>query len=1483
VVVVFVLVLTIPTLGYFLVKQHTIQTLLVQKILENLSEKTGTTLSIDRVKFSFFSDLVLKDLYVADQYNDTLLFVEELRADFDSLNYFGRKIHISKLKLSNPVIHVKRMTDTLFNFTFLVDSLIKKDSVTQNNWDVKLSNVAFKGATLDFTNTPDATFKGYKMLDAAFDARINSMVADSVDVWVRYLGFRDTSAFRLDDFAAKVIITPRLLSVKSFIASNRQSEIDIPEILVEGDQWIKNLTNPSTAFSVQVNSAKVAPDDILHFYPRFPSINGILSFQGLVDGTVGDFKGSNLNVVAGDAVDLVFDFSITGLPDVKYSFVHTDFKRMRINPKFVIPEIEAITKREMPFKKEFSKAGRLMYRGNLTGFFGDFVAFGELNSNFGDIRIDLLLRDNAPLKKLEMSGNVQTEKFNVGALLAQEKLLGNVSLNTSIEADKPYDNYLSMFINGEIFAVEVNGYNYTNVYLKGVLGNKHFNGGVNINDPNLSMLFAGRVDFSEAQPVFDFEADIKKVRPYALNLSKRYMNGELSTTVKTTLRGAKVEDLEGFLGIHNLMYTNENGAINTKNATFMFDRSDNGSSINVKSDWINGNITGRYKFGDVVNSFADILRPVLPTLSKSVYANRLNNVNRFTFNIQVKDFDKVARVLEFPFAVASSGTITGEVDDKNDVLSAKIILGKTRYNAIFFDNITLNLLKNNQRKLDLTVGSSKISMNKKHIENVNVNMVAVADSLQTGITWKNSTIEKYEGDIKATTYFSILPGTNSIKTRVNFLPSSLIIADTLLTVNRSFVEFDTTGVLFNNLRIDGNEIHVYAFGKLSKKPEDIFNASVKGLELEFLTHLFPIDKVLISGILNGDTKINSALSAPLIQSDVNIDDFTFNGLYTGNLSLVTKWNNAGKRLDIRGENKVASNDFPLIIDGAYFPASDSLSLHNKLRGLHVNYIQPYLQSIMQNMKGAATGDLWVGGNIKQLKLIGNLFVKDAGFDIDYLKTSYRFSDTIHLVENGIAFNNITVFDKDGNKGQFSGNLYHTTFKNMEYDMYLLFNKMLVMNTKARDNDLYYGTVYGTGVLSITGKGSKVHIDVNARTNENTAIYVPLSTAEVAGDNTFVSFVSRSDTVMLKTAKDINTGESGFTLNMEVEATPDAGIELIFDSRVGDIIKGRGNGNLVFVYDSQGDFKMFGDYSVTDGEYLFTLQNVINKKFDIEPGGTIRWNGDPYNATINLNAYYKTKASVYDLLPGTIDDMNRNRRIPVNCRMILTENLMSPDIGFDIELPTADPETQQSVKNVLNSKDEVSRQVLSLLMLNRFYTPDYLRSSHISYSNSSNQSQAAVVTGTEFLSNQLSNWLSQISNDFDLGVNYRPADEITSQEVEVILSSQLFDNRVTVNGNFGYRETFTSTSNFVGDFDIDYRLNPKGNLKLKAYSHSNDNIIYESSPTTQGVGFVFKEEFNTFGELMDRYKAILKRKEENTPKPTTKEPSDTTSTSGSSVK
>jgi hypothetical protein len=288
-------------------------------------------------------------------------------------------------------------------------------------------------------------------------------------------------------------------------------------------------------------------------------------------------------------------------------------------------------------------------------------------------------------------------------------------------------------------------------------------------------------------------------------------------------------------------------------------------------------------------------------------------------------------------------------------------------------------------------------------------------------------------------------------------------------------------------------------------------------------------------------------------------------------------------------------------------------------------------------------------------------------------------------------------------------------------------------------------------------------------------------------------------------------------------------------------------------DKKGNISLSGNFTVEQGEYLFTLQGVINKRFTVDPGGSLTWSGDPYNAVIDLNAVYKLKASLYELMAGSPENQGSSQRIPVECRIALTGDLMRPDIGLSIDFPALEERLKDELKQYFSTPEDMNRQMLSLLVLGKFYTPEFMRGTY----------EAATTglignTASDLFSKQLSNWLSQINKDVDIGFNYRPGNQITNDEIELALSTQIFNDRVTINGNIGNNANPNSINNneLVGDFDINVKLTRNGKLQLKAYNRANNNLIYETAPYTQGIGISYKENYNSFGELLKSFYALF---------------------------
>jgi hypothetical protein len=443
------------------------------------------------------------------------------------------------------------------------------------------------------------------------------------------------------------------------------------------------------------------------------------------------------------------------------------------------------------------------------------------------------------------------------------------------------------------------------------------------------------------------------------------------------------------------------------------------------------------------------------------------------------------------------------------------------------------------------------------------------------------------------------------------------------------------------------------------------------------------------------------------------------------------------------------------------------------------------------------------------------------------------------------------------QGTINGNIFHNNFSRIQLDYDVTYRNMLVLNTTQKENKTFYGKIYGSGNVGIWGFLNNLHMQVRDTTTKGSKFFLPLDGPEEVDESDFITFVKK-DTAKAKPDDPL----TGFNLEMFVTATPDAQMQIILDSKSGDMLNVQGLGDLRLQINTLGKFEMFGDYIMTNGDYLFTLENVINKKFDIDAGSSISWSGDPLAAQIDIVTSYRQRASVAPLLNDTSGDYRG--RVPIDCKLKISDKLFSPDIDFAIDFPTVDATAKSRIQNVLADEAELNRQVFSFLLFRTFVTPAI-------YNNNSGgvtAGGAAASTGSEMLSNRLSSFLNNYVgnltglNDLEVGLNYR-AGSNTGNEVDLALSKQLFNNKVSIDGNFGVNNSQTTkNSSGIIDVNIEYKLTDDGRYRVKGFNRSNDvnQVATSGGPYTQGIGLFYREEFETVNQLFTRYLAKLKKKD-----------------------
>lgn len=1423
-----------------------------------MTDKYHTNISIKGVSIAFFNKVVLQEVLVKDQKNDSLLYVHELVADINSFNIKKRTVGIDKLELNNTFLNINTDSTGRANYQFLIDLFatrepLKTDSIKSDSlkFDFSMNRFEFNQASVRYAYHDSA---GNHLIDLR---NITLGVADlelnyeKIAFSITQFQLNDHKDFRLEDCSARFEAVADSVNLKNLHVRTSNSEITEANITLH-----KNTSGPEfdlkkLKVNLDLKKSVISLKDIGIMVPILKGMDEKIDVSGQISGTVANLKGKNIVLSLGDNTLLAFDSYLSGLPDIVNTYMHIDLKQSFADfndlSKVKLPDNFPLHQLTIP--SQLLDAGIIEYKGNFTGFLSDFVAFGTFKSKWGMLKTDLSF---VPSKgeRLKINGKLKTVDFKIGELL-QSDILDGITFNGDIKGIlNQKTNDFSAEVSGRIDSMMVNNYQYKNIQMNGGFQNKEFDGSMIVDDPNLKLKFDGKFDLNVPVPVFNFEMLMEKADLRALNLDHSFKQSEVSFALDANFTGNNIDNLAGLIHFSKGNYRNENGFVTFDNINLKtFNEKE--PVLQLRSDFLDADIRGQYQLHRLSNSINQIINHYLPAIGLSTSAE--NYKNNFDFKFVLKDINRFTSVL-MPDLKMNPAEISGSINSDKNTLTIDGHFPEIRYQTAVFHNYAINIEGNSILNIRNKVAEFDLG-EKFKIYNLSLISVAENDVLDSKLAWNNFDAVSYSGSLNTSTKF--FSQKNAPHIEISIKPSRLYVADSLWQVNSALITVDSTQIKVNKLKISNKGQYIMADGSIDKTQNNKLNFLFNKIDLNSLNN-FVAGDLELKGELNGNLSVIDIYQRALYLADLKIDGLSLIGQPIGNATVQSRWDPDAEEMD--AELLVNSdNRRTLLASGIFNPARDSLSINTNFDHFSLAILQPLLGSTFDNFHGDATGKVRVYGHLDHLQHDGALYAANAGMMLTELQVNYNMNDSVKFVGNKIVFPHMKISDNYGNSGFFDGTIQHQSFGNMIYNLTVKADrKIMVFNTTQVNNEQFYGKLFASGTVRITGTDDALLIDGVARTEKGTDMNIYLEYTGDAQQYDFLTFVKHGFEPKNE-KKVIPEIESTLLMKFNVEVTPEAKAQLIYNSKIGDVIRGQGSGNLQIDIDNNSNVSLKGEYKVEQGDYLFTLQNVINKKFEIQQGGTIQWNGDPGNATVDLNAIYRLKASLKDLFVNSYENADLTQRIPVMCKIALSKNLNNPEIKFDIDLPSAETRVKDEIRQFINSEEDMNKQILYLLVFGKFYTPEYLRGT---YTGNNSLAGSTASTASELFSNQLSNWLSQSIKYFDVGVNYRPGNQLTNDEVELALSTQLFNDRVSINGNIANnssQRTNPNSNGLVGDADVNVKLTRNGKLQLKAYNHANNNLIYETSPYTQGVGVSYREDFNDFQELLRKMKSIFGKK------------------------
>ncbi len=1249
------------------------------------------------------------------------------------------------------------------------------------------------------------------------------------------------------------------------------------------------------------NNAEVSLKDIIAFAPLLnkqkiisENENQLIRLDGTFKGQVNKLKGKDITIAVNNTF-LKGSFRTRDLTLPEQTFLDVKVSEF-------VSSVDGIQSffKGMKLPSNFKKLGNLNFTGNFTGFYKDFVADGKMMTDLGRVNSDIQIKLNDGLEQSVYSGSLEVFDFDV-AEWASNPIFGDASFKTKIKGKGITENTVNANLDAVVKSFEFKGYNYENVRLDGRFEQKKFDGLLKVAENNLDLIFDGTIDFNDSLPIFDFKANINDLNLYALNLIKQKV--QLKGDAAFNFKGNNLDNFTGIGSINKLNVIKDDKSYEVDSVTLESSiESERNKKLVLTSDILTAKIEGDFDIIQLPNSIAKFVETNYPDWANKASiqsfmfvedtvwtAGRYDLVRRpitpknqdFAFDVHVKKTNNLTELLVKEVKEISNARLAGTFNSLANVLEINGTIPKIIVKNIKFEDIVLktNSLRNNAT-LKLDIGNTSISENFV-LPPIDFNGEIANDTLNFGVN-----VENVANVLKNINVNGILfPTTEYFQASI--LPSELAIFNNEWDISGdNYVRFGKQYIHTQNVVLNHKNERI----ALNSKGDKGLFLSLDNIDIQLVNDLINLKKVDLQGTLFSTVEVKDIYKLEDVELKAKIKSLVINDNPYGIVDVLATSDNFNEPIDAVVKLIDGNND--ITAKGQYIPpyAAKTEGLINHFdfdvnaNHYNLNVAEYFLGHQISNTIGKFDSDLRFYGTPKDPNIGGTIRIYDGAVTIDYLQTTYFLDDVVAKVNN-YAFDvtGNTARDNFGNLATARGAIVHKKLKSWGLDLIVESDKFLFLNTEKEDNPDYYGLGIGSGRVHFTGPFNQVNIDAIATTGENTRLTIPLTDENDADEVSFIEFVKPDSVNVEETG---TTKIRGVNLDLKLTITPDAETKLVFDEQAGDIIRGKGNGDIRMRITRTGDFSINGNYEIEEGDYLFTYQRMINKPFAVKPGGTIRWSGDPYNADININAFYKgLRAPTYNLIQeylpqGTNDDIfsAARRNTEINLLMNIKGMLLKPNINFDIEFPGVD----SKVKNYVDSKmslirsnnSELNRQVFALIVLGNFIP-----------SQDNFQASAPLITGintlSELISSQLSMYvtdlLSEVVGDgnlissIDFDVNYRHYeistdnldDPISSDQVQLGLRNNFLDDRLSfsIGGNLDVSNSSTGSGQpgengqyFAGDYMIEYLLTADGQYKIRGYfRHENSSFGIEEKRRRAGLGLNYRKQFDTFAEFIESFK------------------------------
>ena len=1465
----------LPLLVALLFEIPAVQNFVAREATEIISRKLGTRISIDRVDIGLFYRVSLDGFYVEDFQRDTLLYAGRLDARIKSLGLFGGGLVFSRAELSDARFCLRETPDGEMNIKQVVDKLSKKDKArAEGKFRLEIERLETDG--LDFCmerlehRNPSygVDFADMHLIDIRAELKNFTIDGPVIHTDIGRLAMRERSGFVVEDLAGCLCIANGCIDIREGHIRTAKSNIELPSLSLIGLDWAlyKNFVE-EVDITAQVVNTTLSSDDIAYFSPKMKDWHLTLTdVNADVSGPVADMSGSLRSVRTGADTKLSVDFAAQGLPDVGKGHFKADISELTTSAADVDRLAAALTGKNLPDEvlRIAKNAGKIGLTGKFDGTLTAFAADAALATEIGGATCLLQvssLRDGCR----GVLGDVKTSSLQLGELLEND-LLGPLSLNVHVNGELSSE-HSDAEVSGEILRLGINGYDYDSLRMKGHLVNREFNGLIEARDRNLRFDFRGLLDLNDEQrPRYDFALDLEEANLAALGVNRRDSVSVLAARIAARAVGRTLDDLNGIIFVRDVSYRYNDRELAADSVVIVGRNSLSDKFIRLRSDFVDADYEGKTSYKEVFAYLQQRFRDYVPTLDggpgwQAQHPDTVELADGYSqLTVNVRKINPLVNAVSPGLQIADGSQLLLRINPANDKLSFEAASDYIERGRMLVTRLNLDA-HNRGDSLVFAASTEDLYLNSFHMSRVGMSGGAKDNKLEL-ITDFADTIGDVSGRIGFRSEFARGRGPAGRQIDLRLTPSYISRGEKTWNIYTDGITADTSRIRIDRFRMVNAGQQLLLDGVVSRRLQDSVQLTLHNFELAPFSQFTSSMGYRVDGRTNGSATMKAVLGAGEVQADIVVDSISINDLAVPSIWLRSRWDFIQNRAGILVQQR---ENLDTLVRGFYAPSQKRYYARATLDAVELSALDPLLKGVVERTGGNADVDIALRGSGKEANLSGQIAVRDFTTTVDFTQVTYTMPRAVIEVKNNhLIAEGVPLYDPEKNEGLFSIDLNLEHLSNIFYSVKVLPKELMVLNTTSKDNDLFYGRIFASGSATIAGSKGGVKMDIVATTEGDSEFYMPLSGQSNAKTADFVTFVTpeqidttdylvRKKLLFQQQGRKKEAAGSTMDITMALNVQDNTAFQLVIDPTVGSALKGRGNGMLnLHINLGNGIFNMYGDYTLIEGSFLFSLQNIITKKFIIESGSMIQWTGEPVDARLDINAVYKLKTSLQPLLntvtASSDDDQSgsriSDRSVPVDCKIHIGGRLSNPQLDFSVVVPVTDIETQAAVASVLNTQEAQAQQFISLVALGTF-----------SNSGSANiGASSGVATGLEMLTNQLTNWFS--TDDYRIILNYRAGSEMTGDEVDFGFSTNLINNRllVEVEGNYiidNKQAVSNNVSNFMGEAHVTWLIDKSGNLRLKAFTQTIDRFDENQGLQETGIGISYKEDFNNFKDLKQR--------------------------------